>query len=516
MGQRITVCQSDNIIEISGENRKEIPSSANQLLRTNLTFVTQKYVHGAAAVDPVTGEKRNILNIPVEMFDYDAKGRMVLCAGYRSRVMQLLQENGFSIEFFDYSPTRIRPNCYKPNWANLKQRFKFRPLQEDCIREMSVSDMGVVDCSMGFGKSFTIAALCLLYPDAKFAVCTMSRSNVKGLAADLSLYVPAVGVVGAGAKDHGRRVMIYTAKSLGHCDGDIDFFIGDEAHELCADSYSESIARISSSARRFGLTATPKGRFITTEIRLEALFGPTIYKVSYQDCLSNKLVVPITVSWVSVSMPSPVADTKDKMARYRWGVWRNDYRNQIIACAAKEYSDKGLQTLVLVQTLEHALWLKAKLPDYELCYGSLASERQKMFNDRSWLPDDFVPLSDGAREQLRVDFKHGRARKVIATDTWRTGVSFENLAVLVRADARDGYIIDSQGPGRVSRIADGKEAAVVVDFYDVFDDYFCAKSKARKKTYDSHGWESVYRDIRLARQIRMGSVRKTKPGKSDV
>ena len=100
---------------------------------------------------------------------------------------------------------------------------------------------------------------------------------------------------------------------------------------------------------------------------------------------------------------------------------------------------------------------------------------------------------------MRSQFEAGTLRRVIATDVWATGVDFEQLNVLVRADDRDSDIVDVQGPGRVSRTytaPDGtvKEFGEVIDCMDTFDPTFYRKSAGRRDSYKLLGWEQNWNE----------------------
>jgi superfamily II DNA/RNA helicase len=115
------------------------------------------------------------------------------------------------------------------------------------------------------------------------------------------------------------------------------------------------------------------------------------------------------------------------------------------------------------------------------------------------LPEGYTTLTDIQKHQIRSQFEAGTLRRVIATDVWSTGVDFEQLNVLVRADDRDSDIVDVQGPGRVSRIytaPDGtkKEFGEVLDCMDTFDPTFYRKSNGRKQSYSLLGWEQNWND----------------------
>lgn len=103
------------------------------------------------------------------------------------------------------------------------------------------------------------------------------------------------------------------------------------------------------------------------------------------------------------------------------------------------------------------------------------------------------PILDRARrDKLTTAFEKGKLKKAICTTVWNVGVSFNGLQVLIRADAGGSPIMDTQIPGRVSRIGPGKEYGVVHDYMDQFSASFRRKAKSREKSYDSHGWKQHF------------------------
>ena len=170
----------------------------------------------------------------------------------------------------------------------------------------------------------------------------------------------------------------------------------------------------------------------------------------------------------------------------------------MIAAAVRAYPETH-QILILVETIEHAVHLGLHLPEFTLVYGQMSSEDYFAYKRNNLLPADYISLNEAKKYELRTQFEAGTLRKVIATDVWSTGVDFEQLNVLVRADDRDSDIVDVQGPGRVSRIytaEDGtkKEYGEVVDCMDVFDPAFYRKSTGRRNSYILLGWEQNWDD----------------------
>jgi superfamily II DNA or RNA helicase len=95
------------------------------------------------------------------------------------------------------------------------------------------------------------------------------------------------------------------------------------------------------------------------------------------------------------------------------------------------------------------------------------------------------------RIQLTQDFEKGRLKKVICTTVWNVGVSFNQLTVLIRAAGGSSVIGDIQIPGRVSRVAEGKEYGIVHDYRDQFNPKMASQAKGRESTYVAMGFEQI-------------------------
>jgi superfamily II DNA or RNA helicase len=293
---------------------------------------------------------------------------------------------------------------------------------------------------------------------------------------------------------HWERVTVITAGSLNHSDGDADFLFADEVHQLATVNFSTTIAARYRHSRNFGMSATPYARMDGAHAVLEPLFGPMVFDLPYQEAVELGLVVPIRVRWLPIRLKrNPVETVKNSVMRKKYGVWTNGERNRMIAAAVSEYPE-NYQILILVETIEHAVHLGAQLPDFTLVYSTMYPQDCAAYKRKGLLPLDYKPLSDVQKHNLRDQFEAGTLKRVIATDVWSTGVDFEQLNVLVRADARDSDIVDVQGPGRVSRTYTSpegvkKECGEVIDCIDNFDANLYRRSEGRRKSYKLLGWE---------------------------
>jgi superfamily II DNA or RNA helicase len=222
---------------------------------------------------------------------------------------------------------------------------------------------------------------------------------------------------------------------------------------------------------------------------VEALFGPVILQVTYQEAEAAGLVVEIEARLMNVAS-SKTFKQKSDIALERNGYWRHTDRNKAIAAAARSFADDA-QTMILVKTTEHALYLRRQLPEYTIVHAGISDDRWKGFLDVGLVTVEDEHIKSIDIDALRVSFEQNELKKVICTPTWREGVNFTHLAVLIRADGQVGEIPTTQIPGRLSRTADGKSKGILVDFIDHFGNYFLERSLRRKAQYHAKGWTLV-------------------------
>lgn len=441
---------------------------------------------------------------------------------YRSRHIRLyktLEEfpdftfitpSGFLPRFLNFLNQKQIPVDYTPNyqymlkadWDNV--RVAFRNLQEDCLK--SIDNVlnkglgGVVVAPPAFGKTFLISAITQLYPQARIHVISKRRDVVLSNYRTVCKYTPDVGLVTSGSRDTGKRVTIFTADSLAHSDFMADLVILDEVHELVTTRYYKILSNYA--CPKVGLTATPDTRYDNLHYFIEGLCGPTIFEVSYQEATESSLVVPIAVIWYLVSGNESYVDP---LSRRRFGIWRNEKRNSLIARIAKEHFSAGRQTLILVETVEHALSLHKLLPEFELCYSHTKHE---LLDWNSEVP----PISEKKRQELYEKFVSRELLGVIATGVWSVGVSFNNLEVLIRAEGSGSKTAATQAPGRVCRISDmiHKPMGIVIDFIDAFDKTLLNKSIERYKCYKKHNWYQFDENLDILFPERLYGLRKRK------
>lgn len=487
----VLIRRSGSLIDISPNGQSPLDPRLIELLRPQLTYDHKTILRGHDRYSP-DGNTRNVDIETKQMFSLE-QGRLLTSYGFLTTVCETLRRHGVTPHYMDLSPERQRPRCYEPDWDNVRRLIEFRPKQEECLWYISQNDIGLINAATGFGKTYMFEAICHLYPRAKVDIVVKPKDVAARIVRQLSRTIPNVGQIGGGRAFMGDRVTVYTAGSLHRSRGDADIMLADEAHMLMTGKSAAEMARAYRFSRNFGFTATPEGRLDGAHAQLEMFFGRQIFRLTYEEAVSLGLVVPITVRWLPIRMDHNPCANKEGTPKMRWGIWRNEERNRIIAEDVRQnFGDPDTQVLILVATIDHAIYLWKYLPEFAMCYGSFDPEDLERYKKNHLLPPGFRPVTAEIRNQMREDFSSGKLKKVIATDVWATGVDFENLQVLYRVDARQSEILDTQAPGRVSRISDGKERGYVIDCFDAFDTTLKRKSEERKRHYRNLGWDQEF------------------------
>ncbi len=225
------------------------------------------------------------------------------------------------------------------------------------------------------------------------------------------------------------------------------------------------------------------------------MFGPIIHRSTYQEVQKTGAIVPVRVYRIRTDHIRNV-DYSNSTALERNCLWRHEDRNDLVVQAVRWIQSNygpDLQILIMVKTVEHAVFLGAKLPDFAICYGSMDPDKREMWERWKLLPPGKHPLTASDKARMQDDFAKGKLRRCIATGSsngvWSTGIDFPHLNAMIRADAQSGSILNTQIPGRVSRKSEGKEYGLLFDFNDLFNSTLKRRAEKRFSGYRKKGWE---------------------------
>ena len=486
-----TFTLQDHFLRIALTDGSPIPENITKKIESKLSYLHTTFNHLSASFGG-----GSFISEMRKLFAHDKSNGINCPKGFYASIKSCVESLGGVISVNDLDSDYYKGKTFEVDIDKLDGRLTLRDRQDECLASILSSRGGMVVGPTGFGKSFMFSAICLVYPNAKIHVITKRVDVMRRIHSGLSKYIPNIGVVGAGKKTW-SRVTVITADSMhkvGHYgESEADIVLYDEAHEAAAPTYADMLTRYTK-AKRFGFTASPDGRADGAHFILEGLFGPNIFELSYSDAVKVDLIVPIKVEWITVNSPSGSACRgMSGVPKERWGIWRNEDRNEAIAKKANQYG-KDEQVLIMVKSIEHAVYLKQHLPDFLICYDSMDPYDYEGYVSKGLIDPITCPIMNPARrEDMRVGFEKGAIKKVISTDVWSTGVDFAQLGVLIRADARASKIVDIQAPGRVSRkhAESGKSHGLVIDVMDNFDHTFMNRSRSRKLSYKKIGWQDI-------------------------
>ncbi len=367
------------------------------------------------------------------------------------------------------------------------------------------------------GKTHIMKALCNAYPhDALMArgtptivVAVPDKDITRKNFDDLTAILPdrRVGLVMSGSRNFSDDIQVITLDSLHLLNADdVGVMIVDEMHTASSDTRAAELLRFTK-ARTWGVSATPDGRFDGKDAVAEGIFGPVVARFSYADGVRAGCLVPITVYWIDCPEPNIGLECylryKNRDQRYRWGVYDNRARNQLVGRIFAG-TPKSLQTLGMLQFTRHME--KVLRGCAEAGCNPLPTQAHAGTDPSAFPASSFwhvKPISAKERKAIYADMRDGKTRQAISTYIWRQGVNFVDLSVVVNIGGGGSEIVSQQVPGRASRKVDGKDRAYIVEFRHGWD-VMRGKSgrtvpgpvlrddESRKKIYDELGFEQIH------------------------
>jgi superfamily II DNA or RNA helicase len=426
------------------------------------------------------------------MFTKEAD-RLMCPAGLKHRIVGVLNGYNQSWTFTDQ-----RKNVLKPAEYNRLQQFKglqFRHRQDEMLALIETSEGGVFNVPTGAGKTFTICMLAVVYPSARIAIIAPGRDLLTSIYKRLKEVVPGqVGQIGGGKCDDTKRITLCSADSLHRLRlQDQQLILYDEVHTAGTDVRMSKLCGQSTDAKFIGFSASPNLRMDGADRAIEAVFGPILMQMSYQEAAQHNMVVPIYTRFVRV-LPyagSPNIESMPSWRQKQEGFWNNDHRNHLMASATtavQEEIGNEPQTLLMCETVAHCFQLRKFLPHYQLVYSNI----EKGLKDRLTALGLYTSKDDEIetnKSQYLQQFEQGRLKNVIATQCWKQGIDPVHLRIFVRMDGGVSAINSIQLPGRLSRIQNEKLSGVLLDAWDEWCNWGLQRSIKRRSIYARTGYE---------------------------
>lgn len=274
--------------------------------------------------------------------------------------------------------------------------------------------------------------------------------------------------------------------------------VADEAH-LCKATTLKSILTktFKHAYNRFGVSGTFPSEDTLEILAIQSVLGPIITEISANDLVKSGTITPMEIKSVILNHNEKEINDRLKYVRkHGAGADAFRYEKEFIQQSEKrlEFIKKIVDkcdknTLLLFHTIEYGKKifdkLKQELPDKEFYYidGEVSGKKREIIKKEMEKSVDKVSIS------------------ISSFGTMSTGVSIKNLHYLIMADSFKSEQIVIQSIGRLLRLFEGKEKAVIFDLVDVFSEemnnILYGHYIERKKFYHKHKYPLKEMKIKL-------------------
>ena len=211
-------------------------------------------------------------------------------------------------------------------------------------------------------------------------------------------------------------------------------------HHYSAKTCQDIILKSPKAYYRFGGSATPL-RADNSYMTIEGLFGRKTAVITASELIRLGYLMKPTIKFIKVKGRSPLlmtwADDRKK------NITQCDDRNTCIIKIAKKLQDKGIKTLILIQTIDHGKYLLKHIPNSVFIYGGSTKKK---------------------RQKALEDFEKGDIITLIGSTIADEGLDIPTLSALINCGGGKSPVRAKQRVGRVIR--KGSDYALVYDFID--------------------------------------------------
>lgn len=376
-----------------------------------------------------------------------------------------------------------------PDQAELEEMM-LRKNQVDIFRSIMANERGQYKAATGMGKSYLMQMVCCVFRSARILITSYSKRVCTQIYNDLKAKGKIdVAMVTGSSRNLTARVQVCTIGMIDRAyDREWDVMLLDEKHECTTINRISALMRVKCRAA-YALSANDGDKQDTSELWLNAIFGPVRSNVTYRDVMSQGEVVPVHVKWVRTPVdeyrPGRLRPGSVDMDRY--ALWRNRDRNaEAVRLALQSVEERG-QTMIYVSTIEHALQLRAMV-NCPVAIRPQSTEDWNVWVNQGDVPYDMDRPASNSLGELEDDFREGKVKLVIANSVWKRGLNFPQLKTLIRLDGSSTMEDATQITGRVNRTFPGKTDGLVYDFWDVQEPSLLDRSRSRRKAYKDIGY----------------------------
>ena len=407
-------------------------------------------------------------NLEIANPEYAKKLQMGFWLGATPKVIRLYEDEGPVLRM-PYGCLReihnligegiIASSFSDPQYVEFGGEVPLYDYQEEAVRATIAARYGILQSAAGSGKTqMGLAIASRLHRKTLWLTHTKDLLEQSKARAEMYFDKKKFGVISEGKVKIGETITFATIQTMSHCDllamRDVwDCIIVDECHRVAGSPTAVTMfSKVLNNLRarwKYGLSATvhrADGMIRATY----ALLGSVVYKVP--DEAVKERVMPVTVcprgTGVSLTYECMKPDGMiDYPKMINW-LTQSNGRNWMILEDLKDNRDH--YNLVLSERVEHLKNLQCGLSERGINSHMIDGKTPKLL-----------------REKVLEAMREGKSHVLLATYALaREGLDIPILDRLYLATPQKDYAVVVQSVGRVARVFDGKETAVVYDYVD--------------------------------------------------
>lgn len=254
----------------------------------------------------------------------------------------------------------------------------------------------------------------------------------------------------------------------------VKFLTVDEIHDNCSKPRMDLFKKCKNISYQLCLSATPyRAEAWYPNLKLRAWSGDIIYEIDEKVLQQRMVLTQYEVMMLCIDHESqPYAGMVGDYRELQDAIIHNNrLRNNVLLMVTALVKKLGLKTLVLFQSVEHGKWYSAHTGIPFIWGSTTAAERDE--EKRRFLASDGGLLA--------------------ASGIFKKGVTLPAAQIMINVDGGLEDANTVQKKGRVLGYIDGKDVSAIIDFVDVYEQYFSDHSSSRLQTYlDAVGERGVH------------------------
>jgi superfamily II DNA or RNA helicase len=444
---------------------------------------------------------------------WDGKIRLVnnlsgtVYAGLSQKIKKFCDARGYTLTFDDelvYANVSEHELTEFIKTLNIPEKYQIRDYQLKAILKCIRSGRRTLVSPTSSGKSLMIYIVMRWYQQHKGLIIVPTIGLVGQMESDFrdygylgDIHVSTSGL--SKSNDIPAELVITTWQSLNNGKNKMPkqwysqfgCVFGDEAHGCKATSLIQILSSLETCRYRFGATGTLDGHPLN-EATIEGLFGPQYRSTTTKQLMEDGHVAKLKIKCIVLKYPDDVKKQFHTTVNKK----KKTYQEEIDYLVNNEKRNKFIKNLTLSLSGNKLLFFR--IVDHGKILNNLISTES---NSNVFYIDGKVTATE--REAIRKAIEvESNATLIASLGTTSTGVSINKLHHMIAASPSKSKIKVLQSIGRMLRMHQEKEEAVL---YDIVDDLSYKSQQnftldhflERCKIYDAEKFEYEIYNVRL-------------------